>query len=40
MNDNNDMGSYLSVANGASVTIPLPLAAGESAMAMNTNDKP
>ena len=40
MNDNNDMGSYLSVANGAKVSFPLPILAGESAMSMNTNDKP
>ena len=40
MNDNNGMGSYLSVANGASVSFPLPILAGESAMAMNTNAAP
>ncbi len=40
MNDNDGMGSYLSVANGASVTFPLPLASGETAMAMNTDAAP
>lgn len=40
MNDNDGMGSYLSVANGASVTFPLPLADKENAMAMNTDASP
>lgn len=40
LNDNNDMGSYLSVANGASVSFPLPILENENAMALNTNDKP
>lgn len=38
-NDKDGAGSYLSVANGASVTLPLPILSGESAMAMNTLDQ-
>ena len=39
-NDDDGMGSYLSIANGASVSIPLPILSGESAMVLNTTDKP
>jgi len=39
-NDNNDMGAYLSVANGASVSFPLILKGNELAMTMNTSDRP